>query len=235
VFDALTSRELPPIGNILDALGPAVSSGHIKFVSFDEKAEQLFVRTGLAGAWKVSPGADWLSIRTANMLSNKVDYFVRRSSTVETTVDPDTGEVTSVVTVTLRNDAPAFGLPDYVLGSQGQYPNGTTKDALTVYTPHTLTALTVDGVNAPAEAQIGYGGNIYIAPVVVPPGATSTIVFTLKGKIEPGPDYRLDVLMQPLATEERMLITLGEPNGPAPTTLFDGPLVENLQLAAIGS
>jgi hypothetical protein len=234
VFDALTTRPIPALGEVMDALGPVVAGGHLKFVSFDPAAEELFVRTGLAGAWTTSEGADWLSVRSANMLANKMDYFVRRSTVVDTVVDPATGAVESVVTVTLRNDSPSAGLPDYVIGNFDGYPTGTAKDALALYTPHGLVSATIDGTETAAERQAGYGGNIFTVPVVVAPGTTATVVYRIEGSVAAGPAYRLDVLAQPLTHDEDLLITLRAPDSTRPLTLFEGPLVEDVQLGAIG-
>jgi hypothetical protein len=235
VFEALTSRPLPPIGELTDALGPVVSSGHLKFVSFDEQAEALFARTGLAGAWHTAPGADWLSLRSTNLLPNKIDWFLRRTMKVDTVVDRDTGALESTVTVTLDNLAPASGLPRYLTGNVDGFPEGTNHDALALYTPHGLESLTVDGVEkTEAQIQQGYGGNIFTVPVVIPPEGRVTVVFHLHGTVPKGPNYRLDVLNQPLAHPDDLAVTLRNPASESATTIYDGSLTENLRLLAIG-
>jgi hypothetical protein len=234
VFEALTSRPLPALGDLTDTLGPAVSGGHLKFVSFDPEAEALFERTGLAGAWATSPGADWLSLRSANLLPNKIDWFLHRTMDVESEVDPATGAITSTVTVTLRNDAPPDGLPEYLIANVDGLPYGTNHDALSLYTPHALTAVTVDGRDAPAQRQQGYGGNVYTVPVVVAPQSSATVVFRLEGTVPAGPDYRLDLLHQPLAHDDDVSVALRKQGSDRSTTLLEGPLEQNVQLLAIG-
>ncbi len=234
VFEALTSRPLPPIGELTDALGPVVSSGHLKFVSFDEKAEALFVRTGLAGAWRTDPGADWLSLRSTNLLPNKIDWFLRRTMKVETVRDPATGALESTVTVTLRNLAPASGLPSYLTGNVEGLPEGTNNDGLALYTPHGLDGITVDGVETGAQAKLGYGGNIYTVPVVIPPEGTVTVVYRLRGTVPTGPNYLLDVLNQPLAHDDDLSVTLRDTGSQEASPIYDGPLSRNVRLIAIG-
>ncbi len=235
VFDALTSRPLPSLGDLADALGPAVTSGHLKFVSFDPKAEELFERTGLAGAWQTNPGADWLSLRSTNMLPNKIDWFLRRDMQVDTVIDPGAGRLESTVTVTLRNEAPADGLPEYLIGNVAGLPRGTNRDALALYSPHTLTAVEIDGTTAAVQRQQGYGGSIYTVPVDIPPGGTATVVYHLSGLAPTGRGYTLDVLHQALAHDDQVRITVRGQGSSTPAVLFDGPLTENTELAAIGT
>ncbi len=234
VFEALTSRPLPALGDLTATLGPAVSSGHLKFVSFDPQAEALFLRTGLAGAWRTSAGADWVSLRSTNLLPNKIDWFLHRTMAVDTVVDPSTGALDSTVTVTLRNDAPAGGLPGYLIANVDGLPYGTNHDGLALYTPHDLESVTIDGQEAGVERQNGFGGHIYTVPVVVPPGSTVEVVYRLSGKVAPGVTYRLDLLSQPLANVDDVSITLRATESVRTSTLFEGPLVENLGLTAIG-
>ena len=234
VFEALTSRPLPPIGELTDALGPVVSSGHLKFVSFDDKAEALFVRTGLAGAWRTDPGADWLSLRSTNLLPNKINWFLRRTMDVETVRDPATGDLESTVTVTLRNLAPGSGLPPYLTGNQDGFPEGTNHDGIALYTPHGLESLTVDGVDTGAQAKKGYGGNIYTVPVVIPPEGQVTVVYHLRGSVPTGPDYLLDVLNQPLAHDDDLTVTLRNTGSQDASPIYAGPLSRNVRLIAIG-
>jgi hypothetical protein len=234
VFEALTSRPLPALGELTSTLGPVVASGHLKFVSFDDAAEELFVRTGLAGAWKTTPGADWLSLRSANLLPNKIDWFLRRDMAVDTLVDPATGAVESTVTVTLTNLAPPGGLPEYMIGNVDGLPSGTNQDALSLFTPHGLESVTVDGAEVGGESGVAFGGNVYTVAVDLPPEGTRTVVFRLAGAVPAGALYQLDLLAQPLAHEDEVTVTLRGAGGSRPLTLFEGPLTEDTQLAAIG-
>ncbi|HEY6532069.1 MAG TPA: DUF4012 domain-containing protein [Acidimicrobiales bacterium] len=234
VFEALTSRPLPALGELRTALGPAVSGGHLKFASFDEEAEALFVRTGLAGAWQTTPGADWLSLRSTNLLPNKIDWFLRREMTVDSTIDPDTGTIETTVTVTLRNLAPPSGLPPYLIGNYGDFPTGTNNDGLALYSPHGLDQATVDGRSVGVEAHPVFGGNVFTVPVVIPPGGEATVVYQLSGTVADPLTYRLDLLHQPLAHNDDVTVRLRSSTGRTTVTLFEGPLAEDAELIAIG-
>ena len=123
-FDALTSQSLPGISDLTETLGPLVSAGHLRLSVTQPDAEVFLDRVGLSGRWTVAPGGDYLSVRSDDLLANKIDSFLHRDIDVSSRVDPGSGEVRSVVTVTLRNDAPAEGLPDYVIGNTLGVPTG---------------------------------------------------------------------------------------------------------------
>ncbi len=123
VFDAVSTRDLPSLRAILDVLGPTVAGGHLKLSVFDETPEALLDEVGLNGAWSPTPGADYVSMRTTDLLSNKIDTFVERSVAVDVDHDPATGAVRSTVTITLANTAPSGGLPIYIIGNYSDLPD----------------------------------------------------------------------------------------------------------------
>lgn len=236
VFDALTTRQLPSMQAMVDTLGPAVSGGHLRLVSFDDQARALFDRTGLSGAWSTPPGSDYVSLRSVNLAANKLDWFLQRLVGVDVRYDQRTGAVSSTITVTLKNDAPVQGLPAYVAGvdNPGQ-PRGTNHDALSLYTPLKLTGLTVDGAPAGVAEATAFGGNVYTVPLQIPPGGSRTLVFELTGSLRPGSPYRLDVLHQPLAHDDSLSVQLFDHTGTVATPLFDGPMAQNVEVAGIGT
>jgi len=224
VFHALTSKPLPGISTIADTLGPAVEAGHLRITVYDPDSEAFLDDVGITGRFTTSPGADHLALVSANQLPNKIDLFLHRSWNVAVTHDAATGEVRSTVTVTLRNDAPASGLPPYILGDGKVLPRGTNLDLLGLYSPLTLTTVSLDGEPGGSENQTESGSNVYSVSVRLAPGQTRTVTFELAGTVDPGP-YRLDVLPQPLATTDDVTVVL---NGDH--QLFAGPLMSRLEL-----
>nr|WP_283250917.1 DUF4012 domain-containing protein [Rhabdothermincola salaria] len=222
-FSALTSRPLPGITDLTDVLGPLVEDGHLRVSVFDERPEAFFDRIGLSGRWSVPDGSDVLSVRSANLLANKIDTFLFRDIDVATVVDPETGALTSTITVALRNDAPADGLPRYILGNRNDLPFGTNRQVVTLHSPHRLDTVTVDGRPGGVQAQTEFGQPVYSTTVDVGPGATRTVVFELSGVVPSWP-YRLEVLPQPTANPDQLTVRIeGAPDlGAAPQ--FEGPL-----------
>ena len=87
--------------------------------------------------------------------------------------------------MTLTNDAPASGLPAYVLGGQ-VVPPGFSRQIVQVYTPLDLVTATVDGRPPPAGAlrSLGRSGNwAHELDVAVPPKSAMTIELRLAGRL----------------------------------------------------
>jgi hypothetical protein len=238
VFEALTSRPLPGIRQLSEVLGPAVAGGHLRLATFGSADEQAFLdRVGISGKWRTTPGADYLSLRSANTLPNKIDVYLHRTMTVDAAYDPSSGQVNSTVTVQLRNDAPASGLPPYLIGNDRRLPFGTNRDLLALYSPLDVQSVSVDGTPTGVQNQIEFGGHVYSVPVDIPPGETVTVTYLLQGTIAPGPTYRLDVLKQALANDDEVSVSvsasqLTTKSGQLPAS-ESGPLVENRHVVVV--
>lgn len=220
-FDALTSQSLPGISDLTETLGPLVSAGHLRFSVIQPDAEAFLDRVGLSGRWGVAPGVDYLSIRSDDLLANKIDSFLHRDVAVSSEVDPGSGVVRSVVTVTLRNDAPAEGLPAYVIGNTSGLPPGTNQNLVSVYTPHDLQAVRIDGELAGYLTQREFGGLVHMAAIELPPGSTRTVTFELLGGV-PGWPYSLVVIPQATANPDHLTVRVeGAPDGGTPPQ-FEG-------------
>jgi hypothetical protein len=232
VFDALVSRPLPGLRTLTDVLGPAVAQGHLRIASLGPDAERTFLRDAdVDGSWVATDGSDLVSVRSANRGLNKIDYFLRRTIDVDTSYDPGTGAVQSTITVGLTNDAPDSGLPRYVIGNEFGQPTGTNRQIVTLYTPLGLTGVTVDGQPSGVQYQDELGLRTYGVPLDIPPGATVTITWQIAGAIAPGPDYRLDLLPQPLVNDDQLSVKVRRADADAPTgPVYSGPLVEPLHL-----
>jgi hypothetical protein len=233
VFDALVSQPLPGLRTLTDVLGPAVAEGHLRIASLGPQAERDFLRNAqIDGAWVATEGSDLVSVRSANRGLNKIDAFLRRTIDVDVAYDPGTGAVQSTVTVALTNDAPTDGLPRYLIGNAFGQPNGTNRQQVTLYTPLTLSTVTVDGQPSGVQYQDELGIHTYGVPLDIAPGATTTVTWQVAGAIAPGPDYRLDVLPQPLVNDDQLSVKVRRAGADAPTgSVYSGPLVEPLQLS----
>jgi hypothetical protein len=108
----------------------------------------------------------------------------------------------------LRNDAPAAGLPDYVIGSvpPGRLPRGTSRVVLSVYSPLALRSSTIDGREVPLLADRELDRNVYSAQIDIPPGGQVEVVLRLGGEVAlrgPGHRYRLDLWHQATVSPDR--------------------------------
>jgi hypothetical protein len=229
-FEALTDRSLPGPRQIGDALGPAVHEKRLMFYPFDEAGQGLMERIGALGRLARPEGSDLLSVRTANLRATKMDTLVHRSITYDATYDSRTGTVEARVTVVIRNDAPARGLPDYIIGpADREDPPGTAEVLTAVYTPLQAMRATLDGESQGVEPQEEVGLNVYSAPLLIPPGGEVTFVLELSGTIEDmGETYRLLASSQPLANPDRLTVNIRPASGaPAIEDVGGGLAIED--------
>jgi hypothetical protein len=200
----LTSGALPPPVAIVEALAPAVRGNHIALWSPVAAEQALFRLIGADGG--LPPvRTDSLAVVNVNSGGNKVDWFLRRSSDYVADVDASKGKVTGTLTVTLRNEAPSSGLPSYVIGTSLTTPVdpvGANRTYLSVYSPLALAGATLDGEAVTVESAREVGRNVYSLYLVVPPGGTRTLTFTLSGRVPGDGAYGLHWRAQPLPAPE---------------------------------
>jgi hypothetical protein len=216
-FEALTTRQLPGPKAIADALGPAAAEGRLMMTTFDGASRSFFEQLGSTGAFPAAvPGEDFLSLRTSNGGANKIDVFLHRSLDYAVRYDAATGAADITATVTLRNDAPASGLPDYVIGNTPslkglpQQPKGTNSLDLSLYAAGDLVDSTRDGQPIGTQNQVELGHHVYSVRVVLPPTSTTTLVFHLRAALTVGA-YRLQVVPQPAVVADQLAVRVAAP------------------------
>jgi hypothetical protein len=230
-FDRLTSGDLPGPRQIADALAPAVEDGHIQLYSVDSAQQHLFTELGADGALPPIDG-DFLAVTNNNATGNKVDLFLSRDIEYHASWDATSGAVAATVKVTLVNDAPRSGLPDYIIGNAlgaaaADLPKGTNRTQLSVYSPLMLEGADVDGRSVELTPEVERDRYAYSLFLDVPPGGVRTVTLKMRGRIAMHDGhYRLDVAGQPLATPDRLRITVesaaGGPLQAVPPMEVDG-------------
>lgn len=201
VFDEITSGSLPGPGRIADVLGPLARRGRITLHSVHQPEQSFFENMGIGGAYPPVRG-HFVGVVTQNGGLNKIDTFLHRSVRYEAAVDPATGRTDALVEVTLRNEAPAAGLPDVILGG-GIAPSGTNRSWLSVYSPLEFVGAERDGEPLEMERERELGRRVYSAYVDVPPQSSVTVRVRLFGTVpvvveEGSASLRVDVAHQPL-------------------------------------
>ncbi|MDQ1395125.1 MAG: hypothetical protein QOG64_384 [Acidimicrobiaceae bacterium] len=208
------TTETPSLTRMAQALGQAVNEKHVLLSSMHDDEQRAFQRLGVAGA--MAPvQQDYLGVVTLNEGGNKIDWFLKRAMDYRVHLDPRTGEVNATLDVRLQNLAPATGLPDYVIGdlSGPPRPVGTSALFLSLYTPLSVTAATLDGGKLFIESDTELGRHVFSKDVLVPAGATVTMHFDLHGSVDPNRDYRVDVLRQPTITPDDLSLSVSVPKG----------------------
>ena len=214
-FDKLVSGNLPAPKTLSAVLDPAVVAGRISFWSFHRSEQPLLRQLGIDGSFPATHGGDLLAVTTQNTGPNKIDAFLHTSVLDHVTFDPGNGDVSSEVTVTLKNDAPASGLPPIVIDSPtdpGLAP-GTNRTWLALYSPLTFEKASFNGAPESMSAGVELGVRAYSAYVDVPPGATVTLRVQLAGRVASRDLFAMSVRPQPAVNPERDAVEV-TPAGP---------------------
>ncbi|MEQ1788352.1 MAG: DUF4012 domain-containing protein, partial [Acidimicrobiales bacterium] len=212
VFDELMSGELAGPRVLADTLAPAVAGRRLLFHSFHPDEQALFERLHVDGALPPVDG-DFLSVRASNRGLNKIDAFMQRTIAYDVIVDPVHDRVTATVAVTIRNDAPASGLPEAIIGNRLGEPDGTSSTTLAVYSPLALVDVTQDGRSIPRGAADAYDRHRYTVLLDIAPKSEVTIVFELAGSVDLRGGYHLDVVPQPLVNDDHLTVAVRGPGG----------------------
>jgi hypothetical protein len=207
VVRRLTNGTLPRPAALVEALARAVAEGHLSVVSLETKDAALLRSLDLDLA--VDPvNGDYLGVVTQNASSNKIDSFLRRSYSYDVELGDD-GTLRSRLEVTLRNTAPAAGLPEYVIGNQlaPPLPDGSSRLYVSVYSPWGLRGATLGGEPSPMESETELGRRVYSRYVDLGPGESKTLRLELSGSLDGKRPYVLDLRHQP-GTVDRVDLSL---------------------------
>jgi len=215
VIDRIEHGNLPGAARIGKVLGPMVKQGRLKLQSSDPAGESFLTRIHAAGELPAVRG-DFAGLVTQNAAGNKIELFLHRSLHYESVVDPKTGTVKAVATITLRNDAPTSGVPDYVIAGSGPDPTppGHYRGIVSFYTPLDLKRATLDGqpvTDTGTTVEQELGRNVITRFVDIDSGGTATLRLELAGparmpQVHGGRRYRLTVWHQPTIEPDRLTV-----------------------------
>lgn len=218
-FSALTERDLPGPRRLAAVLGPAVRQGRLYVEVFDDGGTDLLDRIGVRGDLPLAEGKDFVSVRGANAAGNKIDAYLSRDMDYDIKYDPATGVVEGTLDITLANDAPSTGLPDYVIGNRDSragneagMSSGTNRMSLAVYTAAQVRSVTVDGRSAPYVSGRDKGHNVTTFRVDVPPGAKLVVSIELDGRVGSDSGYELLFDHQPMVNPDRATVAVRSGN-----------------------
>lgn len=215
-FTRLLAIDFPDPWDLDEVFADVVGQDRLVLASTDPQEQALLDDLGVAGAFPADydEGDDLVAIVAQNQGQNKIDSWLTRHLRYDAKINPATGAVDATITVELTNDVPPFGLPDTVIGSNDQgLPPGTNRLALSVYSPHSLLASRVDGVEAGFQAVSQFGLRSYTRVVDIPAGETVTIELEVTGELEIDDVYRLVVPVQPTVIDDQLSVRVSAPAG----------------------
>ena len=184
VISRLLSGSLPEPPELAKDLGPLVAERRLLMWTDNEAEQELLDRVGLLGSIPDMGTDGGFSVSVTNGSANKIEVFLERDVDVEVQVADD-GTRTLVADVRLTNNAPAEGLPRYVIGNSVGLPDGWSRLLVTFYGPDSLQSATVDG--EPFElvrfSEAGWTG--HSAFVDLSPGQqrSFTLTFALDARV----------------------------------------------------
>lgn len=204
-----TSVDLPPPRTIVDTLAPVVAGHHLMLTSTRPEEQAFLERVGATGALPDPRTGDSLAVVSQNAGGNKLDWFLRRSTSYDVRLS-ETGILKATVRVEMRNEAPSTGLPDFIIGSLAVPPDprGFNRQYLSVYSPWPALGATIDGRPVAFEAERETARNVYSVFLAVPPGGAVTVEFALRGSLPSTAEYQLAVHRQPLVVPEDLTVTV---------------------------
>lgn len=213
-FTRLRSAALPPAGKVVNTLAPLVRANRLKLYSPHPDEQELFTDIGVAGALPEADG-DYFQLVTQNSGESKIDWFQQRSVTYDVRHDPVTGEVAATATVTITNNAPAQGESELLIGGSFDEPTplGRSRLFVELWSALDLEAATLDGQRITFQQAREHDRNLYWGLHTLLPGQTITFELHLRGLLDPGAPYRLDLGMQPVVNPDRVRVSVTPTRG----------------------
>jgi hypothetical protein len=205
-FDHLTTGNGATPSSLAQEMSPAVEGTNLALWFADGRAQDFARRIGADAA--VAPvRGDSLGVITQNAGASKIDVYLHRTVSYDVTIDPDTGAAKATATLTLRNDSPARGLPDYVIGNSVGAPLGTNRSYVSVYSALALTGATVDGRPVALRREHELGRNVYSDFLDIAPGTARTLRLELAGPLDlSGGAYVFDYFGQVLPNADALTL-----------------------------
>lgn len=227
-FEKLTSGDLPAPESIANTMSAQARGGHFLMWSSRRDEEQFFTRLHADGTFPRPDGGDLLAVRAQNSGHNKIDIYLHRTVAYQARVDPRTGQVEATATVTFTNDAPAGGLPNYVIGNTVNAPTGSNRINLSVYSALQAEQVSIDGTPVAAASEVELGWRVYSMPLLLGPGQTRTIVLRLSGTV--AAPYHLTLSPQPAVNPESDTVSI-DAGGLGHARLGPGLLTEDRRIS----
>ena len=196
------TTSLPGPQQLGEALGPPATEGHIAWWARDADEQAVIQLIGMSARLPAPDGRDGLAIVSNNIAGNTIDAFLHRTVTYTADRDPATGEMNGDLVVTLRNTAPVTGYGAYVIGNSLGLPTGTNRTSLSIYSPLSAGAVSLDGTAVTTRASTELGWNVTTIQVDLAPGQTRSIHMTLEGEVAGADGYQFLWRPQPLTNAD---------------------------------
>jgi hypothetical protein len=197
--DRLLGSTLPPPADLAAVFAPLAADRRLMAWSADADEQQLLTDVRMDGSFVLAGGGDGIAVTLDNAIGNKIDAYLATSVAYRVVADGP-GDRTAEVTVTLTNNAPSEGLPEYVIGNaftdDAEVPAGTNRTWVSVYTAMPMVAASLDGEQVGMQTAGVFGWRVSSRFIDIPPGATRTFTMQVRGEVDT--NVPMKVIRQPL-------------------------------------
>ena len=189
----LLSTSLPAPPDLIKLLSPFAGQGRLVGWSPNPDEEDLFERMRMSGELPPLDGGDGFGVVIDNVGNNKIDYYLTGEVAYNVGTDPTSGDVESILDITLHNGAPPGATePAIVFGNSEGAPPGSNVMQLHIYSALPVTSVTVDGVSHPIDATSeDHGYKVSTLDLVVAGQSTMQITAKLAGTLDLTNGYHL--------------------------------------------
>lgn len=154
VIEKLLAGALPGPLDLARDLGPLFDERRLVVWSATDDEQALFVRARIDGGLPSPENPGRFAVTVDNASANKIETFLERTVTFETEQSAG-GRATTIAVVTLRNGAPASGLPNYVIGNEVGLPRGSSRTLVSFYSPDDDAVMTIERDGEEVETERG--------------------------------------------------------------------------------
>jgi hypothetical protein len=203
---------------LVRALADAAQGRHLTVYASDPAVEGILLDLGIAGSASPPPEGDYLMPVGVNAAANKVDSFLERELTYDVRLQSDGGAQVRAA-ITLRNGAPAHGLPRYVIGPYDRrFRPGESRilQSLYVADAYGFTRAARNGRRVRASADQDFHSLALTQAVSIPAGGSASIEYDLVRnaamRVQNGrTGYRLLLRPQPTVNPDRLHVAVSAP------------------------
>jgi hypothetical protein len=207
VIDTLLAGTLPPPTDLRDTLGPMVDQGRFAGWAARPGEQTVLEQVGLAGTL-ADPDltGDALAITFNNAAGNKIDYYLDARAAYAVTADAATSTATATLDLTLTNNAPTNGEPNYVIGNLIGLDDGHNRTWVSIFSKLPVTNVTLNGLPVDTEIGVEAGYFVMSAFVALAPGETSSLQFEMTGRLDIADGYTLAARTPPTVSPTPLTI-----------------------------
>jgi hypothetical protein len=187
VIQKLLTSSLPVPSQLARDLGPLAAEQRLLVWTDDPAEQDLLDRIGLLGALPPLGPDGGFSAMVTNNGHSKIDAYLERTTDTSIETQPD-GSRVLVADVTLTNNAPSTGLPDYVIGNDYGFPAGSSYLWINFFGPDNLLTATRNDepMNVTASPTTEAGWHAYSGYDVLASG--ETVTYRLQFRLRPADD-----------------------------------------------